>query len=94
MTAPPQTTTTISPLATGNRSLALGTANDGVDTNPSTSPEAARDVTCVVREMSSPPSPPRHTFQGSIKPFAGIIHDIKSRAPYYMSDWTDAYNYR
>ncbi|EMD39677.1 hypothetical protein CERSUDRAFT_103670 [Gelatoporia subvermispora B] len=24
----------------------------------------------------------------------GIIHDIRSRAPYYASDWTDAWNYR
>jgi hypothetical protein len=24
----------------------------------------------------------------------GIRLDIKARAPYYMSDWTDAWNYR
>jgi hypothetical protein len=24
----------------------------------------------------------------------GIRNDIKARAPYYISDWTDAYNYR
>nr|BAH10147.1 anion exchanging protein [Phanerodontia chrysosporium] len=24
----------------------------------------------------------------------GIIHDIRRRAPYYVSDWTDAWNYR
>ncbi len=24
----------------------------------------------------------------------GIIRDIKFRAPYYVSDWTDAWNYR
>ena len=30
----------------------------------------------------------------SIRPFHGIINDIKARAPYYRSDWTDAWNYR
>ena len=30
----------------------------------------------------------------SIRPFAGIIQDIRARAPYYLSDWKDAYNYR
>lgn len=27
-------------------------------------------------------------------PFHGIYKDIKGRAPYYVSDWTDSYNYR
>ncbi len=26
--------------------------------------------------------------------FVGIVNDIRSRAPYYTSDWTDAWNYR
>ena len=30
----------------------------------------------------------------SIKPFSGIIQDIRARAPFYLSDWTDAWNYR
>ncbi|KAL5482708.1 hypothetical protein ACEPAI_9302 [Sanghuangporus weigelae] len=30
----------------------------------------------------------------SVRPFYGIIQDIRSRAPYYVSDWTDAWNYR
>lgn len=30
----------------------------------------------------------------SVRPFYGIINDIKARAPYYWSDWTDAWNYR
>ena len=30
----------------------------------------------------------------SIRPFHGIINDIKARVPYYRSDWTDAWNYR
>ena len=24
----------------------------------------------------------------------GIVRDIRARAPYYVSDWTDAWNYR
>ena len=30
----------------------------------------------------------------SFRPFQGIIRDIRSRAPYYWSDWKDAWNYR
>jgi len=26
--------------------------------------------------------------------FEGMINDIKRRAPYYLSDWTDAWDYR
>ena len=29
-----------------------------------------------------------------IKLFRGIIKDIRRRAPYYMSDWVDAWDYR
>lgn len=28
------------------------------------------------------------------RPFSGMIRDISTRLPYYVSDWTDAYNYR
>lgn len=30
----------------------------------------------------------------SIRTGTGIVHDIRRRAPYYVSDWTDAWNYR
>lgn len=33
-------------------------------------------------------------FSSRIRPFNGIIQDIRARAPFYLSDWTDAYNYR
>lgn len=33
-------------------------------------------------------------FFTSIRPFRGIIRDVKARGPYYISDWTDAWNYR
>ena len=29
-----------------------------------------------------------------IRFFKGMIDDVKRRAPYYMSDWTDAWDYR
>ncbi|KAJ6781938.1 hypothetical protein PWT90_04096 [Aphanocladium album] len=29
-----------------------------------------------------------------IHPFRGMINDIRQRAPYYLSDWTDAWDYR
>jgi boron transporter len=29
-----------------------------------------------------------------IKYFRGMINDIKRRAPFYVSDWTDAWDYR
>lgn len=34
------------------------------------------------------------TFVASVRPFYGIIHDIRARTPHYWSDWTDSYNYR
>jgi MFS superfamily sulfate permease-like transporter len=30
----------------------------------------------------------------SIHPFRGMINDIRRRAPYYVSDWLDAWDYR
>ena len=33
-------------------------------------------------------------FFFSVRPFRGIIRDIKARGPFYVSDWTDAWNYR
>ncbi|KAJ6557218.1 bicarbonate transporter [Mycena vulgaris] len=38
---------------------------------------------------------PSRTILEWIRGFgSGIISDIRSRAPYYLSDWTDAWNYR
>ncbi|KAH7322128.1 HCO3 transporter family-domain-containing protein [Rhizoctonia solani] len=36
--------------------------------------------------------PPRHSH--GLRPFSGMIADVKARAPYYLSDWTDAWTYR
>ena len=43
---------------------------------------------------NSKPKPHSLSSWPSIRPFRGIIQDIRSRAPYYPSDWTDAWNYR
>ena len=41
-----------------------------------------------------PPERPVVGSKGSLKIGAGIWSDIRSRIPYYASDWTDAWNYR
>ncbi|CAE7059913.1 unnamed protein product [Rhizoctonia solani] len=38
------------------------------------------------------PPPPRRGH--GLRPFSGMISDVKARAPYYLSDWTDAWTYR
>ena len=59
-----------------------------VTTNPTTS----RSPSATLRNTS------RRTQAfgkvANLRLFAGIINDIKSRAPYYVSDWRDAWNYR
>ena len=30
----------------------------------------------------------------SVRLGSGILNDLRSRAPFYVSDWTDAWNYR
>ncbi|KAA1473803.1 hypothetical protein DENSPDRAFT_840295 [Dentipellis sp. KUC8613] len=36
----------------------------------------------------------RRTWLSSFRIGRGIIHDIRARAPWYISDWKDAWNYR
>ncbi|KAG8682832.1 hypothetical protein FRC11_014335, partial [Ceratobasidium sp. 423] len=38
------------------------------------------------------PLPPRRSH--GLRPFSGMVSDVKARAPYYLSDWTDAWTYR
>ncbi|KAF9895157.1 hypothetical protein FE257_000059 [Aspergillus nanangensis] len=35
-----------------------------------------------------------HARWWRIRLFRGMVHDIKRRAPYFLSDWTDAWDYR
>ncbi|KAL2135082.1 hypothetical protein VTI74DRAFT_9898 [Chaetomium olivicolor] len=37
---------------------------------------------------------PRHEPWWKINLFRGMVNDVRKRAPYYLSDWTDAWNYR
>ncbi|KAL5094308.1 hypothetical protein Trisim1_008403 [Trichoderma cf. simile WF8] len=36
----------------------------------------------------------RHEAWWSIHPFRGMVNDVRRRAPYYVSDWLDAWDYR
>lgn len=42
--------------------------------------------------VGSKPGTPK--YAKSLKIGAGVWNDIRSRIPYYASDWTDAWNYR
>ncbi|KAL2157223.1 hypothetical protein VTH06DRAFT_6359 [Thermothelomyces fergusii] len=39
-------------------------------------------------------APPKHDPWWKIHLFRGMVNDVRKRAPYYLSDWTDAWNYR
>lgn len=46
----------------------------------------------VATSVTLRPAP--FTFFNLTRFGAGIIADIRARAPWYLSDWTDAWNYR
>ncbi|KAG8907049.1 hypothetical protein FRB99_005426 [Tulasnella sp. 403] len=56
--------------------------------------DPSRTVTPSIRSFDSRLS--RHTtpWWGHIRPFRGMLADVRARFPYYISDWTDAWNYR
>ncbi|KIJ54700.1 hypothetical protein M422DRAFT_24604 [Sphaerobolus stellatus SS14] len=56
------------------------------------SPERVDDTHAISQSLSFAKRCVDYIF--SIRPFLGIVRDIKARAPYYVSDWTDAWNYR
>ena len=37
---------------------------------------------------------PREKSWWKVQPFRGMISDVKRRAPFYWSDWSDAWDYR
>lgn len=65
-------------------------------------PSAGEDTPAVVTpaSMSRSPSGTLYRKERSFPTWIptsfgrGIIRDLKARAPYYASDWTDAWNYR
>ncbi len=61
--------------------------------------------TMLANAPSPPPMQSRHRHRGiltrlrlrdffRVKIGAGILRDIRARAPWYWSDWKDAWNYR
>lgn len=55
----------------------------------------------MCRRHFHPGTAPRHVSvtpvqrrSHGLRPFAGMLADVKARAPYYISDWTDAWTYR
>lgn len=71
-------------------------------TSRSIPPPDRQDSADDEEDSSDPSSPGTKRRQGaalgkgrsSWMPFAGMIRDVKARAPWYISDWTDAWNYR
>ena len=55
--------------------------------DPSPTPESVSRSTTLREKRRLPVWIP--TFIGR-----GIVRDIRARAPYYVSDWIDAWNYR
>lgn len=48
-------------------------------------------------ESLEPPdraSYPKPEAWWKIHPFRGMVNDLRRRLPYYLSDWTDAWDYR
>jgi hypothetical protein len=70
-------------------------------------PAMATAATATATSASTPASTPtprggdasrssirRNEAWWSIHPFRGMVNDIRRRAPYYVSDWLDAWDYR
>lgn len=53
--------------------------------------EPSRTVTPSVRSFDA--APPRRSGW-DLRPFHGMITDVRRRLPYYWSDWKDAWTYR
>lgn len=47
-----------------------------------------------IRNGTEAPPAPALRFKWRIRPFRGMVNDLRRRAPYYWSDWTDALDYR
>ena len=59
-------------------------------------PATPRDAspTPTLHTAPSPRSPPWLAWIASVRIGSGIVRDVKARAPWYVSDWSDAWNYR
>lgn len=73
-------------------------SDDPLPPLPSTGTSPLHNATLQSR-MTSRASKPVQGIQSRLTTWArtlgaGIIQDIKARAPWYLSDWKDAWNYR
>ncbi len=71
------------------------------DVMDSTTPDEEAHVLPVTEQQTPATSEPAAARKDEneeawwhIHPFRGMVHDIRRRAPYYLSDWTDAWDYR
>ena len=57
-------------------------------------PQANNFTTSVNKEALNEDRSLKKAWITCGSPLSGIFRDIKARLPYYVRDWTDAYNYR
>lgn len=57
-------------------------------------PDEVAQTSNVISRTSTNRSKKRQPQWWKIRLFRGMIEDVKRRAPYYWSDWKDAWNYR
>lgn len=63
-------------------------SNETTHTSMSQSPSATLRLNDHVKSRDIP------RWLARIRIGSGIYRDVRSRLPYYISDWTDAWNYR
>lgn len=90
--------------ATGGESLPLpNSLHSASGSGPSAGPRLINMVNGLKKRFSrndaAPQSqadstPPQGPKWWKIRLFQGMINDVRRRAPYYMSDWVDAWDYR
>lgn len=88
--------------ATGAESLPLpNNLHSASGTGPSAGPRLINMANGLKKRFSrnsASPSQPGSASQGpkwwKIRLFRGMINDVRRRAPYYLSDWIDAWDYR
>lgn len=63
-------------------------------TGPQSRRHTAAGMTYTASAGTADSKPPRAPKWWKIRPFRGMINDVRRRAPYYWSDWVDAWDYR
>ncbi len=71
---------------------------DSTTTTTARGPDAGHVLPVTEQQTLQTPEPAATKEEGRsrwrIHPMRGMINDIRQRAPYYLSDWTDAWDYR